>query len=285
MNKNYNEIMALADSEEIQAVVKRWNNLSENIKVKPANKPIILPDMLWIAKSGVGRTSLLRLLSDYLYEQGNLMDFYGDVRYFEFMLGYCKPDEVFTELQRLTDEIRNAAGFRNEYRGIIHIDINEWLRHLDDLYFASFMEYLSSNSDNWLVVLSAYSDDKDEIIKLKAVVSMYLRVDTVTIELPKTDSLISFVENELGDYGLDLDDDAKSLLTETINKLRGSKYFDGYKSLKMLCQDIVYSFFSECVIQSGVLSAKNLERFSANGEYIEKMIYNIEKTRKIGFAQ
>ena len=255
------------------------------MKIKPANKPIILPNMLWIAKSGVGRTSLLRLLSNYLYEQGNLMDFYGEVKFFEFMLGYCKPGEVFTELQRLTGEIRKAAGFRNEFRGIIHIDINEWLYHLDDHNFSSFMEYLSSNSDNWLIVLSAYSKNKDEIKKLKAVVSMYLRIEALTIELPKTESLVSFVETELEDYGLRIDSDAKEILRTSIEKLRENKYFDGYKTLKMLCQDIVYDFFSDCEVQRDLLTAKELVDFSADSEYIEKMIYKIEQTRKIGFVQ
>lgn len=285
MNEYYNEIMLLADADEIKAVVNRWNNLSENIKVKPANKPIILPDMLWIAKTGVGRSRLLRLMSNYLYEQGNLMDFCGEVRYFEFMLGYCKPGEVFTELQRFTDEIRKAAGFRNEYKGIIHIDINEWLRHLEDSNFISFMEYLSSNSDNWLIVLSAYSDNKDEIKKLKAVVSMYLRIEKVTLELPKTENLVVFVEKELVDYGLKIDDSAKRLLSKTIERLRCNKYFDGYKSLKMLCQDIVYSVFSECNVKSDILTENELGSFSENSEYIEKMIYKIEQTRKIGFTQ
>lgn len=285
MNEYYNEIMLLADADEIKAVVNRWNNLSENIKVKPANKPIILPDMLWIAKTGVGRSRLLRLMSNYLYEQGNLMDFCGEVRYFEFMLGYCKPGEVFTELQRFTDEIRKASGFRNDYKGIIHIDINEWLRHLEDSNFISFMEYLSSNSDNWLIVLSAYSDNNDEIKKLKAVVSMYLRIEKVTLELPKTENLVVFVEKELDDYGLKIDDSAKRLLSKSIERLRGNKYFDGYKSLKMLCQDIVYSVFSECSVKSDVLTENELGSFSENSEYIEKMIYKIEQTRKIGFTQ
>ncbi len=285
MNEYFNEIMSLNDADEIKSVVKRWNILSENMKIKPANKPIILPNMLWVAKSGVGRTSLLRVLSNYLYEQGNLMDFYGEVKFFEFMLGYCKPGEVFTELQRLTGEIRKAAGFRNEFRGIIHIDINEWLYHLDDHNFSSFMEYLSSNSDNWLIVLSAYSKNKDEIKKLKAVVSMYLRIEALTIELPKTESLVSFVETELEDYGLRLDSDAKEILRTSIEKLRENKYFDGYKTLKMLCQDIVYDYFSDCEVQCDLLTAKELVDFSADSEYIEKMIYKIEQTRKIGFVQ
>ncbi len=285
MNEFYNQIMQLADAKEIQSVVRRWNNLSENLKIKPANKSIILPDMLWIARSGVGRTSLIKLLSDYLSEQENLMDFYGDVKYFEFLLGYCGHNETFTELQRFTNEVRDAAGFRNEYRGIIHIDINEWLGHLDELHFISFMEYLSSNSDNWLIILSAYSDQDEKIKKLKAVVSMYLRIETVSIDLPKTENLLSFVETELGDYGLNIDESAKCLLSETIEKLRSNKYFDGYKSLKMLCQDIVYSFYSECTVNCNTLTEEHLEGFSVNSKYIEKMIFKIENTRKIGFAQ
>ncbi len=285
MNKYYDKIMNLADSDEIKAVVRRWNNLSENIRVKPVNKPIILPDMLWIARTGIGRTNLLRLLSDYLYEQGNLMDFCGEVNFFEFMLGYCPPNEVFTELQRFTVEVREAAGFRNEFKGVIHIDINEWLGHLDDSNFISFMEYLSSNSDNWLVVLSAYTDNKEEVKKLKAIVSMFLRIELVTLELPKTENLISFVEKELWDYGFEIDAEAKRLLIETIDKLRENKYFDGYKTLKMLCQDIIYNIFSECEVQSFVLSEKELEGFSACSKYVEKMIYRIEQTRKIGFGQ
>lgn len=285
MNEFYNEIMSLADADEIKAVVNRWNNLSENIKVKPANKPIILPDILMIAKTGVGRSRLLRLMSNYLYEQGNLMDFCGEVKYFEFMLGYCKPGEVFTEFQRFTDEIRKAAGFRNDYKGIIHIDINEWLRHLEESNFISFMEYLSSNRDNWLIVLSAYSDNKDEIKKLKAIVSMYLRIEKVILELPKTENLVEFIEKELDDYGLKIDGSAKLLLSKSIERLRGNKYFDGYKSLKMLCQDIVYSVFSESCVKSDILTENELGSFSENSEYIEKMIYKIEQSRKIGFAQ
>ena len=103
---------------------------------------------------GNGRTTMLQLLSEYLTEKNDLMDFYGDVKYLEFMLNYCPSGEHFSELQRLMNEIDNAAGFRYEYRGIVYIDIDEWIGHFEEKHFVSFMEYLSDNSDSWLVVLS-----------------------------------------------------------------------------------------------------------------------------------
>ena len=164
------------------------------MRTKPMNAPIILPDMLWVAQSGVGKTNLLKLMAEYLSSQNNLMEFYGDVKFFEFLLNYCPPNEYFSELQRLIDEIDNAAGFRNEFKGIVHIDINEWLDHFEEKHFVSLMEYLSSNSDKWLIVLSVYSDKKDKIHNLNAFLSMYLRIEKITLSFPKTEDLFEFMQ-------------------------------------------------------------------------------------------
>jgi hypothetical protein len=85
-------------------------------------------------------------------EKPNLMSFYGDVAYFEFMLNYCGPRENFSELQRLMDGVDNAKGFRSEFRGILFIDIDDWRDHFEEKHFVDFMEYLSDNSDDWLIV-------------------------------------------------------------------------------------------------------------------------------------
>lgn len=110
----------------------------------------------------------------------NLMEFYGDVKFFEFLLNYCHPNEYFSELQRLIDKIDNAAGFRNEFKGIVHIDINEWIDHFEKKHFVSLMECLSSNSNKWLIVLSVYSDKKEKIHNLNAFLSLYLRIEKIT---------------------------------------------------------------------------------------------------------
>ena len=75
MNQYYEKIMGLKEAEEYKVVVKRWQNLSDRIKTRPTDAPIILPDMLWVAKSGVGKTNLLKLTSEYLSSLKNIMEF------------------------------------------------------------------------------------------------------------------------------------------------------------------------------------------------------------------
>lgn len=282
MNQYYDEIMKLNEAEEFKAIVKRWNVLSENIKAKPIGAPVILPDMLWVGKSGLGKTKMLKLASEYLSQQSNLMEFYGDVKYFEFFLNYCAPDTPFTEIQRLIDEVDNAAGFRNEFKGIICIDINEWLDHFEEKYFVMLMEYLSSNSDNWLIVLTVYSDNEEKLHNLNAFLSMYLRIERITLAMPKTETFLSYAEKKLEAYGLSLDSEGRKVLSATVDKLKVNKYFDGYKSIKMLCQEIVYAVFSNESVKSTVLGAEDLEAFSPDSEYVNKMIANIERARQIG---
>lgn len=284
MNKYYDEIMQLKEAEEFKAIIRRWHILSENLRTKPMNAPVLLPDMLWIARSGVGKTNLLELMSEYLASQKNLMEFYGDVKFFEFYLNYCSPNTSFTELSRLMDEIQNAAGFRSEYRGVVYINICEWLDHFEEKHFVSFMEYLSTYSDKWLVVLGIYPAKKEKIQKLKTFVSMYLRIETVTLTFPKTEDLFVFIEDSLNEYGLSLEADGKKMLFDTIEKMRNSKYFDGYRTIVMLCQDIVYDFFSKESVEDLSLDAEMLSKFSVDSEYITNMIANYERISRIGFV-
>lgn len=284
MNKFYKDIMDLKGAEEFKSVIRRWNTLSDNIRSKPMNAPVILPDMLWVARSGVGKTNLLRLMAEYLSSRENLMEFYGDVKFFEFLLNYCPPNGHFSELQRLMDEIDNAAGFRSEFKGIVHIDINEWVDRFEEKHFVSLMEYLSANSDNWLIVLSVDNGDENKIHNLNAFLSMYLRIEKITLSFPKTDDLFGLIEDMLKQYGLTLRDDAERLLFDTIEKLRGNKYFDGYKTVIMLCRDIVYDVFSNESIEELSLGADMLSKFSADSDYINNMIANIERVNRIGLV-
>ena len=281
MNQYYDEIMALHDAEDFKSVISRWQTLSENLKSLPTDAPVLLPDMLWVARSGVGKTKYLRLMSEYLASSGNLMDFYGDVKFFEFLLSYCSPNQPFTELRRLMDEVYNAAGFRSEFRGIIHIDINEWLDHYEENHFISLMEYLASNSDKWLVVLTVYSESEEKIHNLISFLSMYLRIEKLTLPLPKTEDLFFYIENQLSAYGLSLSDDAKKLLHDSIETIRKNKYFDGFKSIKMLCQDIVYTVYSKQT-DAAVLTAEQLSSFASDSEYVRRTVSNIEKVSRIG---
>lgn len=285
VNQYYDEIMNLIGAEEFKSLIQKWDQLSDNIRKNPPGRRILLPNLLWVGNSGIGRTKLLSLMSEYLCSKGNLMDFYGDVKCFEFLLGYTPKDQPFTELQRLEDELDVAAGFRSEFRGAILIDIDPWVNHYKELYFSSFMEYLSSHSDKWMIVLSVSVLPKEKLHNLESFLSMYLRFDKVTLTLPKADDLYIYVERKLGEYGLKLDSGARDLIVKTIGELCGSPYFDGFKSINMLCQDIVYEHFSTANAARDTLTAEDLAEFAPDSSYVKKVVKNSEQIREIGFAR
>ncbi len=268
---------------EFKSLVEKWEALSDHIEAKAAGVPVILPDLFLVSHSGTGRTHFLRLLSEYLSEKTNLMDFYGDVKYFEFMLNYCRPDEFFSELPRLMNEIDGAAGFRSEYRGIVFIDVDEWRGHVEEKHFVTFMEYLSDNSDDWLVVLSV-SDDKPEQTRLmEAVVSAFLRIEKLTIEPPTVKELTDYAKELLKGYGITLKGNVERVIADSIDVLSQNKYFDGYKTVKMLCQDIAYSVYMDGPRGHKGFVLEDASAFAGDSEYVRRMTVRIERVKKIGF--
>ncbi len=279
--KYYEEIVNLKTAKDFTRIIKKWDKLSLNIKTNN-NVPMVLPDLFWVSKPGAGKTHLLKLLSEYLYSSRNLMDFTGNVKYFEFMLDYCQPEQRFTEIERMINEVSIAAGFRNNYKGIISVDIDEWVGHCEEKHFISFLEYLSSNSDDWLIVFNVASDNTSEIKRLESVLTMFFRIEKSYLQLPANKELLQFVIDRLASYDLIVDDSASNLLLKTIEKLRENKYFDGYKTLVMLCQDIVYEFFSAKSQEDSTISETHLVEFAPDSKYIERATWKSENKRKIG---
>ena len=281
MSDYYLEILNLKEAKDFGRIIKKWEVLSNNL-VADTSVPMVLPDLLWVSKPGVGKTHLLKLLSEYLYERKNLMEFYGNVKYFEFMLDYSAPGQTFDEVRRMISEVQNAAGFRNVYKGIISIDIDEWLGHCEEKNFISFLEYLSSNSNDWLIVFNVAGDKTTEIKKLESVLSMFFRIEKSYLVMPDTNDFLQFVMKRLSTYNLTLNQSAQDLLFKTIEKLKENKFFDGYKTLTMLCQDIVYEFFSRKESLETVISAEHLVEFAPDSKYIERATWKNKNKSKIG---
>lgn len=279
------ELLKTPGMENLAAVVKKWEMVSKNTQNLVKGEPILIPDMLWKTPAGIGKTDLLAEMAQRLESLRNVMDFYGDVLFFEFYLEYCRPEEPFTELTRLMEEVDKASGFRNEYRGIIHVDIGQWIGKTDQRYFKTFLEYLADNSDNWLIVLSMPNEKTEEIARAEALISAYLRVEVVELSLPDDAFLVQRVQEYLQRYDVALQPDAIALLTQSIGKLRTGKYFDGYKTVNMLCRDIIYELFSGETYQKSPLTPEDLQRFAPDSAYIERMIVKSEtrNANRIGF--
>lgn len=284
MNTYYENIMKHPGISELQELVKKWDVLSDNLSKRSFDAPILLPDLFVYTKPGHGNTKFLYLLADYLESKGNLMSFYGDVKFFEIKLDYCEPDSEFSELHRLIDSINAAAGFRNEYRGIIRININEWVGHHKEKHFIDFLNFLQKNTSLWMVILTISNTAENETTKeMESIISMFLRIETVSLFKFETADFIAYADEILAKFGLSADDSAKELLSGSIDVLRKNEYFYGLHTVRDLCSDIAYTVFSKEKTSDNVLTAEMLNDFSADSEYIRRTVHKINKSGSLGF--
>ncbi len=266
-------------------LLEKWTRLSENISNEPKRMPILLPDVFLRAHYGVSTDVILDILTDHLYEKQNLMGFYGDVPCFEFYLNQCQPGGPFREINRMVSEVRRAAGFRNHFEGIVHIDVSEWIYSYTDKHFREFLYYLSENSDNWLIVLSvSYSQKKKEQVDaMEAFISMFLRLESLEIKQPWTDYYKDVILKGLSDYGLRPDDDALALLGASVDKLRGNHQFDSERTLSVFIRDIIYTLYSGQTPPPTTLTADLLTDFGPDSDYVRRAL-SVKKQRKLGFV-
>ena len=78
-NRYYNEIMALNGMSDFKDVIDQWHRLSENMRKFNAKKAPTLPNLLWATDNGMDLDNMMGLLTGFVYNEENLLDFYGAV--------------------------------------------------------------------------------------------------------------------------------------------------------------------------------------------------------------
>ena len=282
MNPYYDKLINFDGARGLDRLVRKWAVLSSNLKTLPVNGPVLLPDLFVVSHSDTMLSKMVDTLSSYLITQKNLMEFSGDVPYFEFMLNYCPPGAGFAELKRLIDGISDCAGYRNEFRGIVHIKLDYWLGHQEEHHFVDLLDYLTENTCSWLIILSVSTKNEEKVSDMESMLSMFLRIERITLHRASTPTYVSEIEDLLGNYGFSLDDSARELLSGSIDMLRKNRYFDSVGAVDLFGSDIIYELYSRKKMPSMVLSAQDLNVFSKDSAYIQRTLQKVKK--RIGFA-
>lgn len=284
VQKYYQQIMNCWGMEQVKEIVKKWELLRTNVGSFPADEPVLLPEYLWFSRSGTGKSEMLQLLAGYL-DAAQIMPFNGMEKVIEFTLEYCEESEPFTELEDLIKYLSVCSGYHNEFKGILAVNLDNWLPHLDNQHFVEFLEFLSEHNRSLLLILIAWPD-KDYMDKLEKMLSFYLRVHTVMIEMPVAEEMFHFIETKLNRYHCKLAEDAGELLLQTLRVLRDMEGFDGYKTLEFMVQEIVYTYYCGQNVGSHIIGPDVISDFLGDGKFIDryrKRYDRKEKLRSAGF--
>ena len=172
------------------------------------------------------------------------------------------------------------------FYGVVDIDISEWLNHANEKAFIAFIEYIATNTDKWFVIFNVDGEKEKEAKEIESVLSIYLRIETIKIDYPRTDDMLGAATSMLESYGVSIDESGKALLKESINAMRKSRYFDGFISVRCMCSDIIYLTLSKKESDLYSLTAEDLSDFSKDSDYVRRVVASYDKRKKqIGFLE
>ncbi|MCL2528681.1 MAG: hypothetical protein FWE42_09735, partial [Defluviitaleaceae bacterium] len=244
---------------------------------------ISMPCYLMTVNRGGGITTMINALAKYLYV-ADAFEFCGIEKAFEFKLGYIPPDAYFSELMRLDNTFVEAAGYNRHFKGVVGINIDEWLGHTSEAHFTKFLETLAA-STGLLTVFYIYNRKKEELKALESAISLRLRLEYVPLRFPRGEELVDYIDiGFMQTKGLYLSKEAKTLLCGTINEIAKGKHFNGFKTISTLADDILYHIFSQIGFKSKDVSAEILQGFSKESEYVRRLVSQKGSKKAIGFT-
>ena len=270
----YDQIMSLKGLSGFKEVIERWERFSENITRYQAKQSLVLPDLVWVSDNGIDKTGLLSLLTNYLDEAENMVEFYGNVKYFEYYLEYVPDKTNFHEIQKLAEKIRDAAGFRSEYKGLLSIELGEWVGHFHEENFINLLKFLATMDNDIMFIFNIHNYDPEAVEQLMKILVLFFRIEVIEMSLPDSEELGAYIKNDIQEYGLNLDPEAEAMVIATVNKLREDQYFAGYQMLDRLAADIVYSVYTSTPPYDGIVTKGMISAFAPDGMYVSELIQN-----------
>jgi len=187
-------------------------------------------------------------------------------------------------LTRLNSMISSFAGHNRFYRGVISININEWIDHTGEDHFTKFLNFIASNNDKWLVVFNISTENKKSIENVETTLSSYLRIETLRLRFPEKAELVELMESQyMQDKEISFIECAKILVSEAIDEISAGKQFNGFKSIIQLTNDILFHIYSTNEGNKKNISAEMISCFSKDSCYIKRAKSCIETNKTIGF--
>jgi len=249
------------------------------------NSKYSLPDFLWISRSGGNDLlKLLKLLSGFLNEE-KMYEFRGNEKFLEFELNYTAPDEPFRGLDILHGTLKNAAGHRSVFRGILCVGINAWLGHMTESHFELFLEYIDSHRGKLLTIFCVQCDAESSSLNKAESFFPARIVEMVSIGSRGSEEWAEFICVEyMKPRGFITESDgAKKCLAESVNRLAQAGCCND-RSINMLADGIVNNLLAseECTNQ---ITADVLTKFGKILEIESLVKTRIKNKRTLGFTR
>lgn len=227
---------------------------------------------LFSINRGNGLTTALEVMKQTL-QKNNLMKFTGRIPYLEWPLQYTPDVREFPAFAALVQTLHQCES-GEPFQGIVAINIEEWIDHLNDSRLDDVLQYVWSQKDDILFIFTMPYADDETIRKVRIRIDDVISARTLKFVPPSDKQYFVYFEKLVGQYHMKLADDVYSVFIEKLIQEKNDGKFYGFNTVKKIMNEVIYK-----VIVNAAQKEEALPEV-ITGDAIAD-IYGIEKTAGI----
>lgn len=229
---------ALIGGREFSELLTEFRKVAPVIKVSGTLEVFSAQSYLFAINDGYGLTTWLTQFSLLLTKLGLHGVNPGSTREYILPLSLDEKNNYSPWKDFLLNLAEDFQKFGNSL--IMCLDISEWLPHLKEERFRSYLHQLEPYIGKVIFVFRVPFLEKDALDNVRRVLSDVLTIRSISFPPFTTEELLQFTETMLRQYGLSLSNDAVSVLTARISEEKRDGRFYGIKTMKKICREMIY---------------------------------------------
>jgi hypothetical protein len=275
METAYDKIMKVKGMEEMKLLASRMKLAAEN-RDRLGLDAVPLPDFLFAEAPGSGITTHLHLFAE-LLEELNLMSFQGEKKVVEQVL-----DDRF---QPILDTVRDAAGFHNEFRGVVGVEIRDHSSSgAASEELQRLIDFARDKQEEILFVFICRLENDAAPRWLVKKLSLALPLEVIHFPSLTVEELVYYTEGFLRRQGFELSEEAARYLADVMPKLQAVDGFDGLRSIDTMVSLLIYQACATRKMEIRVITQEMIETLLEGGYMNQLSVLSPKVTRKIGFG-
>ena len=197
-------------------------------------------------------------------EKASLVRFTGDKRWMNVLMRYEDPPK-FSSFTHMLGCLRQFAGCRNRFGGIVRMDMTQWLEHMDDQRVSDVLAYIHDYSDEIFFIISVTVKDPHLAHPLIVECNRWMYTIAANVAGPTADLLLKTIKDKLTTAGHSLTPDAVRLLSRSLEILAEQEDFAGLRELNALAVAIACD-----TVNIKKISAEHLADYAPDGEWMSR---------------
>lgn len=169
-------------------------------------------------------------------------DFDGEKAYVYHKMNYVEPYKDFYELKKLQVAVKAATGMRANFKGIIAIDVKEWMGHLKEDYFLVTLKFLYDQLQyGWRYVFTIGNQDKACSKDLIMLLARYFKPYIVEVTPFSCEHMLEdYIQNYMEEAGKAFSLDAQRKFVSILLNMQDDELKD-LEIIKNIVKDIADS--------------------------------------------